>query len=376
MNVTPAPAAAAPAAGSDQHGQTATAALVPFVRGSVRHVEPVTLDKSLTFTSSAQLVQLAELPAFGFVRSILLTVEVTGGTGTAAVYKEDAPWSIIQSFTLLDTNGAALVELSGYELFLAHLVSGTVANADPTQHPHYVTPSTAGNFTFTLRVPIEISPRDALGALPQMNAAQPYQFRLVMAQKEDVYSTDPTGMPTAVRWTAELEAWSKPAAVDIVGRPVASEPPAIQTNQFWTRTQIGINSGQFVARWPRMGNVLRNVVCVFRNGSGVRTSSAFPDPTTLALDSNQLVVQRRRTQPMYFVERTPSLSAACRAMLNGVVVFDFTSDWNGALGFEMRDQWLPTTGATRLELTGSWGTSGTLTVMTNDVSLKGNPYVD
>ena len=42
----------------------------------------------------------------------------------------------------------------------------------------------------------------------------------------------------------------------------------------------------------------------------------------------------------------------------------------------VRDQWLPTTGATRLELTGSWGTSGTLTVMTNDVSLKGNPYVD
>jgi hypothetical protein len=60
---------------------------------------------------------------------------------------------------------------------------------------------------------------------------------------------------------------------------------------------------------------------------------------------------------------------------NSVWVYDFCSEFDGGLGRENRDLWLPTLGSTRLELQGSFGAAGALTVFTNDVAIAGSVFM-
>jgi hypothetical protein len=66
---------------------------------------------------------------------------------------------------------------------------------------------------------------------------------------------------------------------------------------------------------------------------------------------------------------------AAQGLDNGVFVYDFMHEFDGMLGRENRDLWLPTLGSTRLELQGSFGAAGTLTVLTNDVAIAGNVFI-
>ena len=60
---------------------------------------------------------------------------------------------------------------------------------------------------------------------------------------------------------------------------------------------------------------------------------------------------------------------------NGVFVYDFMHEFDGLFGRENRDGWLPTLGSTRLELQGTFGAAGTITVYTNDVAIAGNVFL-
>jgi hypothetical protein len=60
---------------------------------------------------------------------------------------------------------------------------------------------------------------------------------------------------------------------------------------------------------------------------------------------------------------------------NGVFVYDFMHEFDGELGRENRDLWLPTLGSTRLELQGSFANAGTLTVLTNVVAIAGSVFI-
>jgi hypothetical protein len=60
---------------------------------------------------------------------------------------------------------------------------------------------------------------------------------------------------------------------------------------------------------------------------------------------------------------------------NGVFLYDFTHEFDGTLGQENRDLWLPTLGSTRLELQGVFANAGQLTVLTNDVAIAGPVFL-
>ena len=60
---------------------------------------------------------------------------------------------------------------------------------------------------------------------------------------------------------------------------------------------------------------------------------------------------------------------------NGVFVYDFCHEFDGSIGRENRDLWLPTLGSTRLEVQGSFANAGTLTVLTNDVAIAGSVFI-
>jgi len=53
----------------------------------------------------------------------------------------------------------------------------------------------------------------------------------------------------------------------------------------------------------------------------------------------------------------------------GVLVFPFTDDQDGGIGYESRHMWLPTVQSTRLEIEGAFGAAGTLEILTNDVAV-------
>jgi hypothetical protein len=162
----------------------------------------------------------------------------------------------------------------------------------------------------------------------------------------------------------------------------------MNTTQFWSSQQYNINAGQQTVRLTRVGNYIRNLIMVFRAASGTTqrvTNDAFmPDPTTLYLDTRPLDIIERNNWIQQMYERTgfggalaatvPAKDVA-KGLDSGVWVYDFMHEFDGTLGMENRDLWLPTLGSTRLELQGSFGGAGVLTVLTNDVAIAGSVFI-
>jgi hypothetical protein len=356
--------------------QAAPLSIVPFMRSTFEHAEPSNFDKSNLMTASSIQLGPEDVIAYGFLRSLLVYVSATGGAAglNNAVYKEDAPYSVIQELQLNDVNSAQIVgPISGYDLFLINLFGGYNGTSDPTLSPAYVTPATSGNFAFILRVPVEISSRDGLGAITNTNASSTYKIRIVQAGTGDVYSTAPDTKPT-VRIRIWAECFASPTGSQPgTGSPQAVQPPALGTTQFWTVQNYLCASGDNTITLKRVGNLIRNLVLIFRNTSdSLRSTTNLPDPVQIWLDGKLYTNEGKDIRRHYMRER---LNAGTASLPAGVYLFDCTHDFDGLYGGEMRDLWMPTASSTRLEVKGSFGAAGTLRVLTNDVVPVGNPYL-
>lgn len=352
--------------------QTPQLPLVPFVRASFQHVEPANVDRSNLMTTSSILLGPDDVPAYGFLRHLWVLVTASGGTGVAATYKEDAPFSAISELTLSDVNGAPIVgPVSGFDLYLINKYGGYTGFSDPKSMPIYAVPTT-GNFGFALRVPVELSSRDGLGALPNQNASATYKLRIVQSALADVFSVNPTGIPT-MRVRVWAECWAAPGATAPNGAPQAVQPPAIGTTQMWSKMTLPASIGYNTLQMRRVGSPIRNLIIVGRNVSdGLRSDANLPDPLGWYLDSKLLFNEAQTYRKQLMRER---LVGQTNGPDTGVLVYDFTSDFDGLYGGEMRDQWLPTIQSTRLELQGSFVAAQNVTVLTNDVAVVGNPWI-
>lgn len=345
-------AVAAKPGSKDAHGKP-TAVVLPFTRVAKEHTEAIAFDQSVAMTTASQGPFSIEVPATGYLRSVLLVVNVTGGVG-ASVAAADGPWTVLDSVTLTDAGGAPIIETcSGYELYLIARFGGYAFSGDPkTQASYTDTITTNGNFSFVLRVPVEVG--QGVAALPNMNAAQPYRLNFRINASTSVYSTVPTTLPT-VRVRAVLESWTAPAD--------GTTPPMPGATQLWSKQVYTINSGSNTTRLQRVGNTIRNLILIHRDGSGVRQAAMMPDPLTYAFDQRQQHITPRAVRNMYQTERY-----AFPAVEVGVDPIEFTHDWDGHPGgAELHDLWQVTSQATRLELQGTYGNAGTLTVLTNDL---------
>lgn len=349
-------APAAPPSGQTE-GATAAVAANPFTKASKRITEPFA-DITRALSASAQTLQQIDVPANGYLRSIVLDVQVSGTTG--ATYNPDAPFNVLESVQLSDVNGQPIVLLSGYDLFLANLFGGYVAHADPQDYPGYS--STTSGFRFQVRIPVEIVQRNALGCLANLNAAMTYKVKITLAPIAEVYASNGTG--ATARIIATCESWANPLATDLNGVPNTPTPPALGTTQNWSEYVSPTTVGQNTIRLPRVGNTIRNLIFVNRDATGARTDSGIPSELSLLIDGNQW----RRNSFDYELQRIFELyqySTGDRPA--GVWVLPLTDDFDGMPGDEMGDYWLQTSGATRLELQGSFTAAGSLTVITNDI---------
>ena len=376
--MSPAPTVTGPATSPERAGKSAPPPMpmVPFTRAAPEHEEGF-LDTTVTQTTSAQELAggFIDVPSFGYMRGIMLSFIASGGTGAAAVYREDAPWSVIDSIQLQDVNGAPIIgPITGYSLFLLNRFGGYFAGgfaSSPDQWGSYAAPTTNGNYTFSIYLPCELSPRDGVGSLPNMNSAQAYKLRVTIAPLTRVYSTNPTTIPS-LRVRGTLLAWFQPNETSPGGAPQAQQPPALGTTQFVTQTTFSIGgAGQQNLLLPRRGNLIRLMIGVFRDGTGAR-SAAWPDPIALYKDG---VVLKSQSQTR--IGETQAQTFDIPTVLNGIAgvfVYGYHYDFDGKSGREMRDLYLPTLQSTRLELVGNFTAAGTLTLITNDVAPDGNIY--
>jgi hypothetical protein len=369
-------------------GDTTVVPQVPFIRASAEHREPAGIDTARLLTAADQDLGVFDIPAYGYVRGIVLLVQATGGAGTSVTAAEDGPWNALKNIALTEPNGAVIAQFdSGYSLYLANKWGGYrfAGGADPEASPVFSNVvSTTGNFTFIIRIPVELNLRDGLGSLPNQNAAATFKLRLTQAATTTIYGTVPS-TPPSLRVRAYLEAWDQPE-IQSAGQTNQIVPPAMNTTQFWSSQTYNYNAGQQTIRLTRVGNYLRNLILIARRTAGTRANGQgdFPDPTTVYLDTRPLDIVEKNNWLHQMFERTgfggavgatvPAFDAP-QGLDNGVFVYDFMHEFDGSLGKENRDLWLPTLGSTRLELQGSFANAGSLTVLTNDVAIAGTVFI-
>lgn len=389
MSPTSATMTAGGTASKTQDARTrAPQAAVPFVRASAQHREPTGIDVSRLMTTADQDLGVFDIPAYGYLRSIFILITATGGAGAGVTLQEDSPWTVLKNIALTEPNGALLGQWnSGYNLYLAHKWGGyrDVRGSDFEASPTYSAPGgTGGNFVAAMRVPVELNERDGLGSLPNQNAAATFKLRLTLAAAAQVYNVLPSTLPS-VRVQVFLEAWDQPETQSN-GATNQVMPPAMNTTQFWSEQIFNVNAGQQTIRLTRVGNYIRNLIMVYRRTAGTRANGQadWPTQTTLYLDTRPLDIIDKTNWVHQMYERSgyggalgTNIPAADSpgALDNGVFVYDFMHEFDGTLGRENRDLWLPTLGGTRLELQGSFANAGTLTVLTNDVATAGNVFL-
>jgi hypothetical protein len=335
--------------------------LVPFVAAAHEHHEPGPVWTAIQPGAASIPLGPIDVPAFGYIRSVLLELTTTGA-GTGGTGNADFPFSFFQNVTLQDVNGAPLCNLSGYQLLWANIVGGYAYASDPRKSPWYSTSVTAP--AFFLRVPVEINHYNGLGCLANQSAAAAYKLSVTINPSASIYSVAPTTNPT-VQIRTWLEAWTLPNATDMLGRRQAQAPPAHGTAQYLTVAVRPVVAGMNTILFPRVGNLLRFLVLISRDGTGARSVNAFPAAPQLLWDARLLFNEDQNVRSQLGYERLENLSA----LDTGVWVYTFAHSNQGRSGDGPPNLWLPTVQSSRLELDGTAANAGNLEVVTNDVSV-------
>lgn len=366
---------------------------VPFIRASAKHREPTGIDVTKTLTTSDQDFGVFDIPAYGYVRNLVILVTASGGTGgsPSVTLTESGVFAALKNIYLTEPNGAVIHQFdTAYQLYLANKFGGYghVVGADPKADPQFAdSASTLAGFSYMLRIPVELNTRDGLGSLPNQNAAATFKLRMTLGKVADIASgTLPTTLPS-VRVRVYLEAWDQPE-VSSAGATNQVTPPAMNTTQFWSSQTYNVNAGQNTIRLTRVGNYIRNLIFTLRRGGTSRANGEADlmaaDPVYLYLDTRPLDIIEPNNWRNTMYQRsgyggsvgstTPAANSA-RGLENGVRVYDFMHEFDGTYGHENRDLWLPTLGSTRLEVQFNAANAGTLEVLTNDVAIAGSVFI-
>lgn len=342
--------------------QPAVIAALPFTSGAHEHGEPAF---TATFTpgASVQRQNPTDIPAYGYITALFLEVVCSGGSG--GTLAADAPWNMLTDITLQDVNGSVIAgPINGYELYIANILGGwSGVRNNPADSPWYV--ASAPNPAFFLRVPVEVSHKDALGALSNQNSSANYKLTFgvntIAATTSVAYTTAP--LMTIRGW---LEAWTLPADKDSRGNPQAQVPPLLGTGQYLSiqgpRASV---AGTYTAPFTRLGNYLRFVGIIGRDNSGVRSDAVLPDPLLFNWDGMQIKNLSQRVLQQHFYERVSGVFTRPTGVF--VLPFNFGGEYP-AMGNESPNMWLPTSQSSRLSIDGSSALAGSTTFVTCEVA--------
>lgn len=344
------------------------AGVIPFTSAAHEHTEPFV---DVTVTPGASEAPLAgspfSIPSYGYLRSIWIVVEATGGTLGAGALAADFPFNLFSNIQLTDTNGAPIFgPLDGYATLQQNIYGGASSSpvGDPRALPWY---DATINADFALRVPLEISHRDGMGALANQNSAAAYKLYLTVNPSTVIYSTAPT-TGAAFRIRVFAECWTIPDDQDLLGRPQAQVPPRLGTTQYVSSQLLPTSAGQNTLRLTRVGNLFRSLLFIARTTAAgtPRSDAVFPDPVTLQWDARNIhdsALQRYLTGVL-MREKVPDLVARD----TGVFAFPFNTSDHNSIGDDSPTFWWPTVQSSRIELRGSVVTAGNIQAVTTDVA--------
>lgn len=296
--------AAAPtatSAGQAQAGGSAAApapqaaSVVPFVRGSGKGKYKFYSKSGLTLTTASQDLGPIDVKAYDYMRSILVTCTTTAVGGATGTAQADAPFNIFTNVAVKQPNGQTMYQVSsGYHAAMIQKYGFYRNYGDPREDPNYFVNGSWATFAF--RIPFELDLRDALGALPNKDAAAPFSLELTLNTLSNVFGSGQGTSPT-LTVEAWLEAYDQPPTT-LNGQPVQTTPPNMNTLQRWTEQNITMSTGQFDARVRKLGNYLRMLIPIMRNSSNVRiglqqggtaaslASTNWADPVQIVLDED------------------------------------------------------------------------------------------
>lgn len=344
------------------NGSAAAMPVVPFTAAAHEHTE-IAFDETVELTAAPRALSPIDVPAFGYMRHILIEVStVTAGEQEAeAVTDEDFPWNIFQNIQIGDVNGAPIFgPLDGYGTLWSTIIGGYAGRPDPRQMPFY-----GGTFNeprFLLRVPVEISHYDGFGSLANQNAAASYRVQLGLSGTGDL-STKIKKAPK-LRIRVWLEAWSLPNEKDIAGRPQAEAPPMLDSAQYHSFFQKPVQKGANTIQLVRVGSLIRNLIVIARNEAGVRKDAVFPNPAILEWDARKI----REDSQVMLQELLAASVPELKSRDTGVFAYPLDRSTKNTVGDDSPTLWIPTVQSTRLEIKGNNEEAGDLQIITNDVA--------
>lgn len=335
----------------------------PFCQAS-KHGKQPALSTSFTPTQVGSGVQLnygpLPLPAAGgYLRRLLIEVVATGGLGSP-VGAPDFPWNLINEVRFLEPNNTPILDLSGWNLFLADLFGGFAGTDDPRTDPDYS--ASPANPVIEPYIPIELD-TTGVGALADLSSSSAFQLYIAINPNSAIWNTNPSTYPTITVNTFQ-DYWTLPNPVDMDNNPQATAPPYPGTIQIWSQIPaISIATSQRI-QLNRMGNQIRTVIIVAR-ASGVRNDGAMPANLLLRWDDiilDNVDLQTLRKELNEWTERLVIRDV-------GVYLLSYNfgvSRFNGGNGVS---SYLPTVTATRYEISGTvTAASSTVDWIVNEVT--------
>lgn len=366
-------------------GAKQQAAMVPFRRATLERVD--ILPSLTTAITAAAGRQEATIEGSGYLYGIWLRATITS-TGNSAVValQEDAPWSAFDTVVLRDVNGE-LLNLAGYDLFLANLICKQYAIGFPgvttgvTPDAYIFTAPTTGNGAtggsgiFSLRVPVGLNRRDLIGILGNQDRAQKYFLRTDIAPNSSTYSTPPNG---TVNISVEeyYENYAVPMPTTPQGNPQEVYPPAFGTLHFLTSTlsEALPAGGSTVSHYlRRIGNTIRWMALVFRS-NGSRATAETNRPTSIRFKIGEDTIFNES----YEYRRSIMLERYGIDFPDGVLVYDAMHDFGVSAGNELGDDYYHTQAVVNamFQITypaGFGSTNNSLKIITDDLQRVGAP---
>jgi len=367
--------------------------LKPF-RVGVQYIDDDAYDQTVTLNGGTQnLTPLYAIPSTGFLDDVYLLAECTvSATATASgqgAGVENAPFCAIDTFVFTDTNGSEIIgPINGWDLAMISKWGGYTFNDDPRANADLFTAPTSatasgsanGSFNFLLRVPLELVPRDALGAAPNKSSSTPFKIKITIASIGAIYTSSAT-QGGSLRIRMAPKSYWQPTAQDGSGNAVAQQPPGVNTTQYWAKTPYqGLSGSTSVDLDNSVGFPVRNLMFVLTTQettpSRAHGETDWPDPVRLQVQSNITINRIKKMWKKEITENYGYTVAGDSAGQkdNGLYIEPFNRDFGPKPGWETRRGYFRTTDGMRLQWKGTIGTSGyngahELDVYTNFVGL-------
>lgn len=351
-------------ANTNARGQQQQAALpvVPFVSAAHEHIEQV-FDETVTPGSNQLQMGPFDVPAYGYLRHILIEVEGVGGDLDGGAVSPDFPFNVFSAVELQDVNGAPIYgPIDGYGTFVANLLGGYAGRSDPRAQGQYSASFAAPKFL--MRIPIEISHRDGFGSLANQNTSSAYKINLTLNTLANLMTGGTAPVAPTLRIRAWLEAWSLPDEADLRGRPQQQTPPMLGTGMYHSNFRKDVQSGSNTVILPRVGNLIRFLAIIARTSAGVRSDTVFADPTELYWDARTM---RRESQSVN-LERLESAIPDIVDRPDGLFAYLFDTSTKNTVGDDSPQLWYPTVQSTRLQIDGTTQAAGTWQIITCDIA--------